>query len=62
MVKIFAYLIFIVLLVLTTFFGLGPAIFADGSETERIYTLIIVLAIYTVLVLIFSYFRRRFPK
>ena len=37
---------------LVTFFGLGPVIFADGSMSERMVTLAVVLLLYLVIVLI----------
>jgi hypothetical protein len=49
MSKIIIYSIFIIALILNTFFGLGPVIYADGSMSERILTLAIVLFIYFIL-------------
>jgi hypothetical protein len=43
------YVLFAILYLLTTFFGLGPVLFADGSAKERILTLIVVLLIYTAI-------------
>ncbi|MNO18900.1 hypothetical protein D3C76_86210 [compost metagenome] len=40
------YVLFALLYILTTFFGLGPVLFADGSAGERVLTLIVVLLIY----------------
>jgi fumarate reductase subunit C len=37
---------------LVTFFGLGPVMFADGSNGERMATLAVVILIYAVLVAI----------
>ncbi|WP_442955945.1 DUF6954 family protein [Paenibacillus sp. MMO-58] len=34
---------------MVTFFGLGPVLFADGSMTERMITLGIVILIYAVI-------------
>ena len=45
----FIYPIFIILYLLVTFFGLGPVLFADGSNLERIITFAIVLVIYLFL-------------
>ena len=47
--KWFVYFIFFVLYLLVTFFGLGPVLLADGTTQERIFTLVIVLAIYVIL-------------
>lgn len=47
--KGFVYIVFIIAYVLVTFFGIGPVLMADGSMTERIITLIIVLIIYALL-------------
>ncbi|MDF2903148.1 MAG: hypothetical protein K0S25_786 [Bacillus sp. (in: firmicutes)] len=52
------HLIFIVLYLLVTFFGLGPVLLADGVLKERIITAIIVIAIYSVL----TFFYRKFIK
>lgn len=52
------HLIFIVLYLLVTFFGLGPVLLADGVLKERIITAIIVVAIYIVL----TFFYRKFIK
>ncbi|MCE3200238.1 hypothetical protein JI735_21400 [Paenibacillus sonchi] len=45
------YTLFAVLYMLITFFGLGPVLFADGSARERVFTLIVVLLIYTAVTL-----------
>ncbi|MCL6604383.1 MAG: hypothetical protein K6T94_16080 [Paenibacillus sp.] len=46
------YVLFAVLYILTTFFGLGPVLFADGSDRERIITLIVVLLIYAAITIL----------
>ncbi|MBU3188803.1 hypothetical protein K9O30_06465 [Clostridium bowmanii] len=43
------YVVFIIMYLLVTFFGLGPVLFADGSNSERIITLVIVVVIYIIL-------------
>jgi hypothetical protein len=48
-VRVLLYVLFAILYLLTTFFGLGPVLFADGSAKERILTLIVVLLIYTAI-------------
>lgn len=40
------YILFAILYVLTTLYGLGPVLLADGSFRERMLTLIVVLLIY----------------
>lgn len=47
--KLLIYIIFMILYLVVTFFGLGPVLLADGSNLERIITLVIVLAIYLFL-------------
>jgi len=47
--KILFYIVMIIVFMLVTFFGLGPAILADGSASERMMTLLVVLLIYLVL-------------
>jgi hypothetical protein len=47
--KIFAYVIISILFILITFFGLGPVMFADGSMSERILTLAVVIVLYLLL-------------
>ena len=47
--KILFYIFMIIVFMLVTFFGLGPAILADGSSSERMMTLLVVLLIYLVL-------------
>lgn len=49
-VKTVVHIIFIVLIVILTFFGLGPVIFADGILRERMITLFVVLGLYFVVI------------
>jgi protein-S-isoprenylcysteine O-methyltransferase Ste14 len=60
MSKILIYIIFIVIYLVLTFFGLGPVILADGSSSERITTLLIVILAYAVVTLIFRWLLRRY--
>jgi uncharacterized BrkB/YihY/UPF0761 family membrane protein len=60
--KLFLYIIFIIIYLLVTFFGLGPVIFADGSSSERIITLLAVIAVYIIVTLIFRWLLRRTRK
>lgn len=47
--------IFIPIYVLLTFFGLGPVLFADGSNSERLVTFLIVVSLYIVISCILRY-------
>lgn len=60
MSKIFIYSIFIVIYLVLTFFGLGPVILADGSSSERITTLLIVILAYIAVTLIFRWLLKRY--
>jgi hypothetical protein len=51
--KWFIYSIFMVLYAFITFFGYGPALFADGSTQEKIITLGVVTLIEIILSIIF---------
>lgn len=50
---------FAVMYALVSFFGLGPVLFADGTVSERIKTLVVVLLIYVLLTLGLLLMRRR---
>lgn len=56
------YVIFIIMYLLVTFFGLGPVLFADGTTTERVITFLIVLAIYILLTIVFRFVVRRMGR
>ncbi|MNO03262.1 hypothetical protein D3C81_2239090 [compost metagenome] len=45
------YILFALLYLMVTFFGLGPVLFADGSIAERVVTLVVVLLIYVLITL-----------
>ncbi|GHH97315.1 DUF6954 family protein [Neobacillus kokaensis] len=47
--RFLVHIVFIILLALVTFFGLGPVLFADGVLSERLLTAAIVIGIYMVL-------------
>jgi hypothetical protein len=49
MARVVIYAVLIIGLILNTFFGLGPVLFADGTSNERLITLAIVITIYFVL-------------
>ncbi|WP_156319772.1 DUF6954 family protein [Bacillus sp. FJAT-18017] len=54
--KWLVHLVFLVLLGLLTFFGLGPVLMADGVWTERLATALIVLALYVLLGFLYKRF------
>ncbi|MBM7684352.1 DUF6954 family protein [Defluviitalea raffinosedens] len=58
--KIFLNIIITIALVAVTFFGLGPVLLADGSKTERLLTLLVVLALYFLLVLALKWVKKRY--
>jgi len=60
LMKIFLNIIIIIALVAVTFFGLGPVLLADGSKTERLLTLLVVLALYFLLVLALKWVKKRY--
>ncbi|WHY65999.1 hypothetical protein [Neobacillus sp. SuZ13] len=47
--KFLLHFLFIILIALVTFFGLGPVLFADGVLQERLWTAAIVIVIYIIL-------------
>lgn len=57
--KWFIYAWFIILYLSLTFFGLGPVLFADGGKLERIWTLLVVMALYLVITLFLIRWRRK---
>lgn len=48
--RVIIHIIFIALLLLVTFFGIGPVLMADGVLSERLITLAVVIGIYLVLI------------
>ena len=60
--KAIIYSIFVVLYLLVTFFGMGPVLMADGSNTERFVTFIVVLIIYAIITITLIYVKRKFLK
>jgi len=50
--KVILGFIMFVLYALVTMFGLGPVLFADGSQKERMITLAVVMIIYVALTII----------
>jgi membrane protein implicated in regulation of membrane protease activity len=41
--------LFVILYGLLTFFGLGPVLLADGTDTERLWTFAFVLLLYAAI-------------
>ncbi|MHB8127414.1 MAG: DUF6954 family protein [Mobilitalea sp.] len=62
MSKKFIYIILTILLFLLTFFGLGPVLFADGTNTERLYTLMVVIALYLIIFVVFYIVHKRLKQ
>jgi len=54
--------IFIILILLVSFFGLGPVIFADGTWTERMLTLLVVILLYIIILVAFYFLNKRIRK
>ncbi|MEH7484177.1 hypothetical protein V7157_24525 [Neobacillus drentensis] len=51
--KILLHAVFIILIALVTFFGLGPVLYADGELQERLSTAAIVVVIYIILAFLY---------
>lgn len=47
------YIVLFAVFLLVTFFGIGPIVFADGSRSERIITLTVVILLYVILGIMF---------
>lgn len=60
--KWLVYFIFVVAYLLVTFFGIGPVLFADGSITERMITLVVVILIYAVLTIAFRFILKKVKR
>ena len=60
--RILIYAAFIIALVLITFFGLGPVLFADGTTTERVNTLWVVILLYVVAIATFYIIYKKIKK
>lgn len=56
--KILFYFVMAVAFILITFFGLGPVILADGSMSERMLTLLVVILLYLLLGWVIIRFRK----
>jgi len=51
-------LLFVVLLLAITFFGLGPVLLADGTVQERLFTLVVVILLYLVVIMLYIRWRK----
>ncbi|NLP33739.1 MAG: hypothetical protein GX359_00900 [Clostridiales bacterium] len=60
--RIILTIVFIILILLVSFFGLGPVLFADGTRTERLLTLFVVIALYIIIFISFYFLNKRIRK
>lgn len=51
---------FVAIILLITFFGLGPVLFADGSFGERMITLFVVVLLYIAAIMIYLKIKTKF--
>jgi hypothetical protein len=61
-VKVIVDILFVALFLLITFFGIGPVLFADGSDRERLITFLVVLLIYAIWFILLTLWRRKSRK
>lgn len=61
-VKVIVDILFVALFLLITFFGIGPVLFADGSDRERLITFLVVLFIYAIWFILLTLWRRKSRK
>ena len=54
--------IFVLVFLTVTFFGIGPVLFADGSDSERLGTMGIVFGIYLLLWLAYRFLIKRLNR
>ncbi len=52
--------LFTILYLLITFFGLGPVFIADGAMQERVITLAVVVFLYVLLTIVFRAVLKKF--
>lgn len=60
--NVLVYGLFIIAGLLLTFFGLGPVLFADGSTSERLITLAVVVLFYVILGVLLKVYRNKVKK
>lgn len=53
---------FIILYLAIAFFGLGPVLFADGSDSERLGTLVVIALLFAVLIIVHAWLARRWKR
>jgi len=46
--------------IVVTLFGLGPVLLADGTRTERFFTLLVVISLYFLLTLALKWVKKRY--
>jgi protein-S-isoprenylcysteine O-methyltransferase Ste14 len=51
--------LFVLVYLCITFFGLGPVLMADGTQAERIWTLVVVILLYALVTSVLVYWLRR---
>ena len=61
-VKVIVDILFVALFLLITFFGIGPVLFADGSDRELLITFLVVLLIYAIWFILLTLWRRKSRK
>ena len=61
-VKVIVDILFVTLFLLITFFGIGPVLFADGSDRERLITFLVVILIYVIWFILLTLWRRKSRK
>jgi hypothetical protein len=54
LMKFLVHAFFIILILLVTFFGLGPVLYADGVIQERVWTAIVVVVLYALVGILYS--------
>ncbi|MFC7371662.1 DUF6954 family protein [Fictibacillus iocasae] len=57
--KILLTILFAGVCLLLAFFGLGPVILADGSWSERLWTLLVVIVLFAVTAFLYWYTLRK---
>lgn len=60
--RILLYTVFIILILLVSFFGLGPVLLADGSNLERLLTFLLVVALYILIFVAFYFINKGIRK
>lgn len=58
-IRVMVDILFMAIFLLITFFGVGPVLFADGSDQERMITFLVVLLIYAIWTALLMLWRRK---